>query len=229
MEYSEQLAELVGIMLGDGNIHNIHNRVTIVGSLEDKWYFEYHVIPLITYLFNIKPKLLNRNDRNAYYIHFYSKDVIESLLKIGLIRGNKSFASIPPFVFYNHNFMCCFLRGLFDTDGCLKFSKQHKQINYYPRIQLAFKPSPFANQIHLMLKKLNFKHGFWIQKRDRFSLLYYHISGFDNIHHWFTEICPQNQVQVSKYLFWKKYGYYIPKSSLSDRLNSLNLKIGAFY
>ena len=110
----KKLAELIGILQGDGNIHKKSNCVTIVGSLEDLDYYKDHVIPLIKSLFPIGPKLRRRNDRNAYYIDFNSKEVVIYLTKfIGLVRGNKVNARIPKIIKRNQKLMLHFLRGLF--------------------------------------------------------------------------------------------------------------------
>ncbi len=65
MKNYKKLAELIGIILGDGNLHKSSNCITIVGSLEDLFYYENYVIPIIKSLFPVNPKLMKRNDRNA--------------------------------------------------------------------------------------------------------------------------------------------------------------------
>ncbi|MBR9677086.1 hypothetical protein GOV04_03020 [Candidatus Woesearchaeota archaeon] len=225
MKYDKRLAELLGIILGDGNLHKTNNCVTIVGSLEDKQYYETYVIPLIKSVFNVKPALRKRNDRNAYYIDFNCKKTIIYLTeKAGLIRGNKVNAKIPKLITNNKKLISPFLRGLFDTDGCLKFSKQSKNKNYYPRIQYCFRDTNFSNSIKDLIEKLDFKVGIWKEKRFN-GLIYYQISGKENLEKWIELVGMNNPVHKTKYLFWKKYGYYIPKSSLNYRQKALNLNI----
>ena len=226
MELNRKLSELTGVILGDGHLHKKSNCITIVGSLEDIYYYKNRVIPLFEELFNMKPKLRRRNDRNAYYLHLENKKVFEFLTKeVGLVRGNKTNAKIPRFVLNDKKMKKCFLRGLYDTDGCLKFSKQTKEINYYPRVQFDFKKSNFAHQIGNILNKVDFKYGKWEENINN-ELVFYHISGNDNLERWFRIIKPKNPVHISKYLFWKKFGHYIPKSTLNERLKALNLNIG---
>ena len=121
MKNYRKLAEFLGIILGDGNLNKKSNCITIVGSLEDFYYHKNHVVPLIKSLFDINPKLRKRNDRNAYYIDFNSKNTMNYLTKVvGLVRGNKVNAEIPKIIINNERLIPHFLRGLFDTDGCLK-------------------------------------------------------------------------------------------------------------
>ena len=221
----EKLAEFLGILLGDGNLNKSSNCITIVGSLEELDYYNNYVIPIIESLFEVKPKLRYRKDRNAIYLDFNSKQVMDYLSKeLGLVRGNKRYAHVPEIVKNSSKAIPHFLRGVFDTDGCLKFSKQTSQKNYYPRIQFCFSNAPFAHEVKELLEKIGFKLGMW--KDLRFNgLIFYQISGSDNLEKWMSIVDSGNPVQKTKYQMWKKYGSYIPKSSLKSRMEALNLNI----
>lgn len=220
-----KLAEFLGILLGDGNLHRKSNSITIVGSLEDFYYYNNCVIPLIKSLFNINPKLKKRKDRNAFYIYFYSKETMDYLTKdLGLVRGNKVNARIPNIIRNNIDLIPHFLRGLFDTDGCLKFSKQTKNINYYPRVQFCFRKTKFTEEIGNLLEKLEFNIGMWQENRFN-GLIFYQISGKVNLERWMRLIGSSNPVHITKYLIWKQEGFYIPKSSLKSRIEALTLNI----
>jgi hypothetical protein len=218
----EKLAEFIGIVLGDGHLHTKHNCITIFGSLDDIYYYELNVIPLIKSLFNIIPKLKRSNHRNSYYIYFYSKEIMDFLINLGMKRGNKINARIPKFIKQNKKLIPAFIKGLFDTDGYLKFSKQTRPKHYYPRIRLAFGMSKFTKDIGILIRKLKFNHSSWEEDKGR-GLLYYEISGKENLEKWMTIINPHNLVHKTKYLLWKKRGYHIIKSSLKSRLKALNL------
>ena len=222
MDYTK-LAELLGILLGDGNLNKNSNCITIVGSSEEKGYYEKHVIPLVKSLFNVNPKLRKRNDRNAFYLDINSKKMMDYLSKdIGLVRGNKVNATVPQIIKNNPGLISHFLGGLFDTDGCLKFSKQTKKTNYYPRIRIALKQSKLALEVGELIKTLKFKSSCCNDKRT--GVITYEISGKDNLTRWVKIIGINNPVQKTKYLVWKKTGFYTPRSSLESRLKALDLK-----
>tara|TARA_Y100000310_G_C20651562_1_gene799711 strand:- start:815 stop:1519 length:705 start_codon:yes stop_codon:yes gene_type:complete len=217
----EKLAELVGIILGDGHLHTKNNLITIVGSLEDLEYYKKRVIWLFQSLFNKTPSLKRRKDRNAYYLMVCSKEIMNFLVnEVGLKRGAKINASIPEMISSNPKLIPHFLRGLFDTDGCIKFSKQTKNVNYYPRVQIALRNSPLVYELSQMFDSTGFSYGSWTESRFN-GITFYQISGKTNAERWFKEISPRNAVHTSKYAFWKKYGHYIPKSSLEFRKNML--------
>ena len=224
MKINEELAELIGIILGDGHMHTKHNLFTIVGSLEDYYYYQDYVMPLFEKISGKIPSIRKRNDRNAYYLMLTSKDLMSYLTnKIGMTRGSKINASIPKIIFSNKKFARAFLRGIFDTDGCLKFSKQTKKINYYPRVQIALQKSHLATEIGTLLKLVGFSYGSWEDSRFN-GAIYYNISGKKNTEKWIKEISPSNPVHISKFHFWKRFGYYIPKSTLKSRLARLKTK-----
>ena len=109
-------------------------------------------------------------------------------------------------------------------DSCLKFSKQTSQKNYYPRIQLCFSDAPFAHEVKELLEKIGFNVGMWKDSRFK-GLIFYQISGSDNLEKWMKIVGSSNPVQKTKYQMWKKYGFYISKSSLKSRIEALNLNI----
>ena len=222
IKINQDIAELTGIILGDGHIHTKHNLITIVGSLEDLGYYKERVIPLFQKVFDKTVKIRKRNDRNAYYLLIYSKEIIDFFINcVGLKRGSKVKAFIPKIIFSDKKLIKSFFRGLFDTDGCIKFSKQTKSINYYPRVQIALRFSPLAEELSCLFHSTGFPYGTW--KDNRFSgMIFYQVSGKKNTIRWFKEISPKNMVHRSKYDFWKKFGYYIPKSSLKFRIDELN-------
>lgn len=131
---------------------------------------------------------------------------------------------IPNKIRNDNKLILYFLRGLFDTDGCLKFSKQYKSKNYYPRIQFCFRRSKFADDVGEVLRKVDFNFCRWDENRVN-GLVFYQLSGKENLERWFNKIKPSNFVHLSKYLFWKRFGYYTPKSSLESRLKALNLNM----
>jgi len=222
---SEELAELVGIVLGDGNMHKTENCITITGSLEDYYYYNLTVIPIIKKLFNIIPFLKRRKDRNSYYLFFNSQAIMSFLHEtLNMCRGNKINARIPNFVYSDTKFIQSLLRGLFDTDGCLKFSKQTKNIHYYPRVEIGFKQSNLIFEIKELIKSLNINYSSWKENQTN-PFVKFQISGINNLEKWMRFVVPNNPVHKTKYFFWKKFGYYIPNSSLSYRVKSLNLNM----
>jgi len=228
MEVNKFTAELCGIILGDGHMHKTANSITIAGGIDDLLYFQQRVIPLFRKCFpNVNPRIHRLKRKQAYHLIVENKAIFHFFLShFGLKRGRKDDAHIPGIVVSNPTLTPHFVRGLFDTDGCFKFSKQHKTYAYYPRIRFAFMDSPLAHELQILLSKIGFiprksvrpNHGYVTDK----NLAQYEISGQNALERWMRIVKPANPVQVTKYLFWKKYGYHVQYMTLSDRLSWIN-------
>ncbi len=130
---SKELAELIGIILGDGNIHVFQGKSTshmvrIAGdSNKDRDYLLNHVKPLFETLFKIECKIHKHKSFNALYIIINSKKVVEFLLDKGLVAGNKikQGVGIPYWIKKKKSWYAACIRGLMDTDGSLYLLKPH--------------------------------------------------------------------------------------------------------
>lgn len=121
-EYSEQLAEAVGIILGDGGVsrHQVQIALDRVG---DEAYSR--VVQKLFYkIFGIHVARYYRE--NVISITLSSANLVDYLAAIGVGQGNKvrRQVDIPDWVKENAVFARACLRGLIDTDGCV-YSDRH--------------------------------------------------------------------------------------------------------
>ncbi|HLC50482.1 MAG TPA: LAGLIDADG family homing endonuclease [Candidatus Nanoarchaeia archaeon] len=123
---SKELAELVGILLGDGNIYS-YSRGKKVGVYsariagdykKDKEYHLDYVVPLCSKLFNTNMRIRHHSN-NERFVCLDSKELVNFLVDIGLKSGDKikNQVGIPLWIFENKEFLKACLRGLIDTDG----------------------------------------------------------------------------------------------------------------
>ncbi len=128
-KFSENLAEFVGILLGDGHICKYQKNkkirtymVVIAGdSRYDKEYLRNHVYHLSKNLFDIEPKFYESKRSNGFYLLLHSVKLIDYLSNMGLKSGNKikNQVTIPLWVWKKNSYIRKCIRGLFDTDGCV--------------------------------------------------------------------------------------------------------------
>lgn len=116
-KYNEELAEFVGILLGDGGITREQTAITL-NSEADKDYVLY-VNELENKLFNARPKNIKRNDSKAIVIYLNGINLVDYLIKIGLKVGNKvkQQVDVPDWIKKSKEFRIACVRGLMDTDG----------------------------------------------------------------------------------------------------------------
>lgn len=223
MHINSNIAELCGIILGDGHLHSTENRIVITGSNEDIFYYRNHLILLFKKHFGVIPKLVRVKNKNSYRLILENKRVFNFFINIGLVKGKKDKITIPETILNDSSLLKSFIKGLFDTDGYLKFSKQNKSINYYPRIRFSFYNTPLSLELVKVFKKLGFNFGFCVDKRN--DILYYEISGFRNLREWMKSVGSSNDVHLSKYLLWEKFGHVPIRLSLRERQKMLKEKI----
>ncbi|MEK6899853.1 MAG: LAGLIDADG family homing endonuclease, partial [Nanoarchaeota archaeon] len=130
----ERLAELIGIILGDGSLFKFKgNKSTsymlrIVGdSVKDREYLFGYVKPLVDSLFGIEAKSSKHRKWNELFITVNSKMVVEFLISMGMQTGDKidNQVTIPDWIINSQQYLKACIRGLVDTDGSVYELKPH--------------------------------------------------------------------------------------------------------
>lgn len=120
------LAELIGIILGDGNI--CRNCVKI--AFDKRWpeYIPY-VHSLFTKVFGLAMKTYIHPIKNVVYLYCNNQYVVQKLIELGLLRGDKILnnVGIPQWIKENKIYMGCCIRGLIDTDGNVHFCTRERR------------------------------------------------------------------------------------------------------
>lgn len=153
--YSLELAEFIGIMLGDGGLTNYQLNITL-NSQTDKEYLSY-VKNLLEKLFHIQPFVMLRKNEKAARIVASGINLVELLKKYGLKAGNKVRQSvdIPAWVLRKSEFAVACLRGLMDTDGsCYAYAHNVNKKRYY-NFALCFTNAsgPLLKSVYAILDK----------------------------------------------------------------------------
>jgi len=128
--FSKNLAEFTGIILGDGGISKNQVKITI-NKVADAQYALF-IKNLIKDLFDIEPSMCSRKkDISALDIIVSRKKLVEFChKKLGLHIGNKlkQGLDIPAWIKINPEFEKACVRGIMDTDGCI-FDEVHRLKN----------------------------------------------------------------------------------------------------
>lgn len=117
-KYTAELAEFVGILMGDGGMSKYQLIVTLHAH-DDKEYGLF-VADLIEKLFSVPVSILPRKDVQATDHVVSRKELVEFCVNdLGLRIGNKLSMplTIPSWIKANKQFTKACVRGLFDTDG----------------------------------------------------------------------------------------------------------------
>lgn len=123
--YSEKLAEMMGIILGDGGITNDQCEITL-HVIDDVEYAK-HVKLLFDELFGTHATICSYPKHRVIKVVISGVKLVSILESLGLRRGNKVVHQVdmPDWVKQNPNYLRACMRGLFDTDGGT-FTHKHK-------------------------------------------------------------------------------------------------------
>jgi len=161
---SEDLAEVVGVILGDGHLEKRyrsgHYAVKICGGEDDLEYLVSFVSPLFLKVFRKKLKSFRFKKARAVMFYIYDKNVVFTLEHHGLKTGNKkdNGSCIPQWIFENEGYLKACLRGIFDTDGTVfPKSANHK----IPQLELTSKTKGIQRTFRRGLLQLSFKPSKW--------------------------------------------------------------------
>jgi hypothetical protein len=179
---SEEFAELIGVILGDGNIYQFPRcqRLTISCNSSYKIYVK-HIGNLIKRVFKKEPSILKRSKAKCVDVRLYMQDIDKAL---GLLAGNKIKNSviIPEWILKSKKYLIKCLKGLFETDGhyalnrkfhveYIQFCNNSKSLResvskaliflgYSPQLGKTYVRLARKAQVHRFLREMDFKRPF---------------------------------------------------------------------
>jgi DNA-binding transcriptional regulator WhiA len=181
--HSNDLAEFIGIMLGDGHLSHFQTTVTL-GSKEIS--YAQYVGELMKYLFGSMAHISLQN--KEYRIVYIGSTQITDWLQVeGLVFNKvKSQVDVPNWIFEKDTYMERFIRGFFDTDGSVYELKYGIQISFTNRSR------PLLRSLQQILLALNYN----VSAISGYQL---YITQIDDIRRFFREIAPKNLKHVERF------------------------------
>lgn len=233
----EKVAEFCGAMVGDGWIQSNGRSLFLAGNLiEDKEYYDLTIGPLVTEIIApVKPKPFDY--WSVYGIGVHKKNIIKEVLSWGLKGGKKvDSASIPKWIMESdYKIKQAFVRGIFDTDGCIHMQKDYtkyadefnSKYNTKPRMRITTISKKLIYELSEILSSLKYRHvirsreGGFRHNRNNATSYYIEINALADIHRFFNKLKPHNPKHITKYEIWKKFGFCPSKTTLIQRKDIL--------
>lgn len=136
---SVELAEFIGIILGDGSVEEridgkkirCYSVKVTGGLLGDYDYITRYVKNMIKNLFRMDGSVYEAKKYGGIRISVYGKNLVNFMKEKGLGTGNKknNNQGIPKWILNNEIYLKACLRGLIDTDGCIYYiAKSNKNL-----------------------------------------------------------------------------------------------------
>lgn len=152
LQRSGDLAELIGVVLGDGHIgkHPRCESLRIVGSGNNPGFSERYAA-LVERIFEKKPHVALRSRVNAINITVYQKGIAQRLDIPSGSRANHDF-TLPKWIEDNRGHKLRFLRGLYEAEG----SVSHHKETYTHKFEFANKNPALLNVVFQLVSELGF-------------------------------------------------------------------------
>jgi hypothetical protein len=188
--YSNDLAEFIGIMLGDGGISKYQLSITL-HSIDDEEYREF-VKTLVERLFEV-PVGIYRNKMDKAVDLVVSRTALVKFCtdKLGLKIGNKvkQQVDIPKWVKESKQYSIACARGLVDTDGSV-FTHRYKasgKTYQYKKLSFTSRSSPLRRSMFEILHSVGLNprlanDGIWIDSKECMKM-YFALVGSHNPKH----------------------------------------------
>ncbi len=126
-KYSEDLAEIVGILLGDGHISSGQIWFTL-GSKEQEYSNYINLLFSKVFGYQLKISITNKGYTNLF-IGFIA--LVKYFKKMGLVQNKVKYqVGVPSWILKNKKYYSPCLRGLFDTDGSVYKIRSGYQISF---------------------------------------------------------------------------------------------------
>ena len=144
------LAELIGIILGDGNLYKYPRTesLRVICDSKDVGYIR-HIARLIKKVFDKRPSIIKRKNENTTVVCLYEGKISERL-HIPLGNKIKNKVRIPIWATLNKRYIIRCLKGLFETDGCFQEDKS----NYAQYIEFKNDCKKLREDVYSLLLKL---------------------------------------------------------------------------
>lgn len=188
-----EVAELLGIILGDGNIY-INDKAGVyqikigLNSKNELNYARNFVMPLIERALNTKCSLQIAK-KNEIFVNINRKTAILNI--INLLDSDKR---IPKWVWVNKQFLKPFIRGLVDTDGSVFSKTTNKSL---PQIEFYQNNKPFIEDFRKALLFLGIRCSKVMNKKTKYCVGIYDKNQVDK---YFNTISFNNLKNKERYL-----------------------------
>lgn len=161
-----KLAEEVGMQFGDGFLSAKKYDYRLKGNpYNEREYYIKYIKPLFKKLYNMEVNL--RDFDRSFGFEIYSKALWEFKTKVlGIKTSPKYDIRFPEVLKVNDkNILAAFIRGLFDTDGCISFKTKYGYNKYYPSIELSLASKELIKDVVKLLDMLGFNPSVRFDKK----------------------------------------------------------------
>ncbi|MDE1855441.1 MAG: hypothetical protein KGH57_03955 [Candidatus Micrarchaeota archaeon] len=198
MRLTPDMCELIGAIIGDGNIYK-NNYVDITGDKNlDLEYLRRRLLPIVKEQLKYVPKIgpgsrsIRLRINNRKFTFFLNNLGIKSG------KGKSQTVIIPSKISENWRLAKACIRGIMDTDGCLSFDKRRVYRTPYLRIILHIKNRDLIYQIYSILESRGFAPTYSTQVAYNGRMHTLYLSGKEQVLKYIKDIGFSNKRHILK-------------------------------
>jgi DNA-binding transcriptional regulator WhiA len=152
LQKNGDLAELIGVIVGDGNIHAFPRTecLRIVSNSANTGFIKRYTA-LVKKIFDKTPRVSKRKESNATDIVIYEK-CISTRLGIPAGARGKLTIEVPEWIYKNRSHTVRYLRGLYEAEGSI----HHHEKTYTHKLLFSNSNESMLRNVFTLLKKLDF-------------------------------------------------------------------------
>lgn len=188
---SKKLAELLGIFIGDG--HLSHYQASMTTNSKTDMQHALYTQDLIKDLFHVNASVKELSGENTVNVVVSSRNLVNFLSSKGMPTGNKikSGLGVPAWITNNIEYKKSFIRGLFDTDGCIYLDKHTIKGKIYSHMgwTITSYAGMLINDIIRIMKELGFsptwrrtQRSVFLRKQNEIQRYFAEIGSSNNKH-----------------------------------------------
>ena len=149
---SGDLAELIGVLLGDGHIQKFPRteRLLIFSNSNNPGFVKRYTT-LVEKLFNKKTYVYQQTGQNCTRISLYQKSISERLEIPTGARG-KLALEVPDWILENQDYVVRYLRGLYEAEGSLS----HHEPTYTHKLNFSNLNATMLENVYELMVSLGF-------------------------------------------------------------------------
>jgi len=194
---NELQAELLGMHAGDGTLYRTNSNCLVWelrGGLVERDYYIRFVDKLLASIFGTSFKSKYRSG-GSFGIQTSKREITGFIAGFFPIGEKSSRVRIPPIIFdSSESVKRAFLRGYFDTDGCIRFDRQPRLSYPYPKIEFSTASAGMLRDVVALIEELGMGCHTWKSRN-------YHkvcIPGKKNLIKWRSMVSSNNPKHLNK-------------------------------
>ncbi len=239
MELTVKHAELLGLVFGDGSVTYRKGTKSVRFQLRgdattDREHYETFIIPLCNELIGHAVlgkavSLITDRKNNCFGITVESPKLKAFFELLGFPIGEKNELPIPLWIKENSEFAKAFVRGLFDTDGCIYYRKNNtskSKLHSVGFVSIVSTSKNLVFDVSEILTKEKIKHYCTIGKKTNGEKTCYRVQVFKPHVLEFMEIIgSHNPKHITKFQIGQKFGFCPPRTTPEQRQQILKGKL----